>query len=118
MEHESIFEKNISEHLKVADMGVRIALFTEWLLKRPENCVVVVGHSAFFRDMLNTELKLKNCEVRSCTMKSDGTFEEGAVTIIAGGDELLQTQEEKEEGQEQKEDGEEQEKEKARKVKF
>ncbi|RYE56220.1 MAG: hypothetical protein EOP48_08510 [Sphingobacteriales bacterium] len=75
-------------------MGVRIALFTEWLLNRPESCIVVVGHSAFFRDMLSTELKLKNFEVRSCMLNSNGTFEEGAVTIIAGGYELLQTEEE------------------------
>lgn len=64
MEHESIYEKDISEHFGLINMNLRINLFKEWLINRPESCIAVVGHSAFFRDMLNTELKLKNCEVK------------------------------------------------------
>jgi len=74
----------------VADMSVRIAAFVEWLLARPESCIVVVGHSAFFRDLLRMKLKLDNCEVRSCVLNYDGTFDVSATTtIIAGGTELL-----------------------------
>ena len=74
-------------------MSIRIASFTEWLLSRPESCIVVVGHSAFFRDLLNTKLKLDNCEVRSCVLNRDGTFDISATsTIIAGGAELLSSE--------------------------
>lgn len=90
MENDTIFEKNISEHIYVADMGIRIAGFIEWLKSRSERCIVVVGHSAFFRDMLDTKIKMKNCEVRSCALNKNGSFDqESVVTIIEGGDALL-----------------------------
>lgn len=36
----------------MADMSQRTVNFIQWLLDRPEKNIVVVGHSAFFRDLL------------------------------------------------------------------
>lgn len=52
IKHDDIFEKNISEHVGMADMSQRTVNFIQWLLERPEKNIVVVGHSAFFRDLL------------------------------------------------------------------
>eukprot|EP01052_Picozoa_sp_SAG31_P005531 SAG31_NODE_244_length_19246_cov_20.233823_9_plen_189_part_00 len=35
--------------------SLRIARFQDWLLARPERCIVVVGHSAFFRKMVGQQ---------------------------------------------------------------
>eukprot|EP00949_MAST-11_sp_MAST-11-sp1_P002857 g2857.t1 len=40
----------------------RVAKFQEWLLARPEHCIAVVGHSAFFKSLLGASRKLRNCE--------------------------------------------------------
>jgi broad specificity phosphatase PhoE len=88
-EHPNIFEKDISEHLHVADINYRVNDFVRDLMERPERCIVVVGHSAFFREMLQTECKMKNCEVRECYLTSDGAIE-NMRTVIEGGDALLE----------------------------
>ena len=88
MEHPSIFEKNISEHVRIADMRIRINDFKQWLLQRPESNIVVVGHSAFFRDLLQTECKMENCEIRSASLAADGSFQSAEI-VVAGGSSLL-----------------------------
>ena len=50
-EHGELFEKYIGEHLGIRRLGARTARFTDWLLHQPESRVVVVGHSAFFRNL-------------------------------------------------------------------
>jgi broad specificity phosphatase PhoE len=88
-ENELVYEKNISEHLRITDMKRRIDEFIRGICARPETCLVIVGHSAFFRDMLDTDLKMKNCEVRECFM----TIEDGAIhdirILVEGGESLL-----------------------------
>ncbi len=79
IQHEGIYEKNIPEHLGISDMSFRINEFTAWLLIRKENCIVVVGHSAFFRDIIGEENKMKNCEVRICYLSTDGHYSEPEV---------------------------------------
>lgn len=69
-------------------MNYRVNDFVRYLCDRPERCMVVVGHSAFFREMLQTECKMKNCEVCECFLTSDGVIEDMR-TIIEGGDDLL-----------------------------
>lgn len=56
IQHPDIFEKNISEHAGLADLSQRTVSFIQWLLARPEKCIVVVGHSAFFRNLLAASL--------------------------------------------------------------
>jgi broad specificity phosphatase PhoE len=41
----------------------RIAAFEEWLHEQPESVVAVVGHSQYFRSMLNLPYKFNNCDV-------------------------------------------------------
>ena len=60
-----INSKNISEHIGLADMTARTTSFRTFLASRNENCIVVVGHSAFFRQLLGTEKKMSNCEIES-----------------------------------------------------
>uniref|UniRef100_A0A7S0P4D5 Phosphoglycerate mutase-like protein n=1 Tax=Calcidiscus leptoporus TaxID=127549 RepID=A0A7S0P4D5_9EUKA len=54
------------------DMQERIELFKHWLLARPEACIALVGHSAFFRSMTQ-QPKLGNCKALWCELQSDGT---------------------------------------------
>eukprot|EP00475_Leptophrys_vorax_P001640 TRINITY_DN108_c0_g1_i1.p2 TRINITY_DN108_c0_g1~~TRINITY_DN108_c0_g1_i1.p2 ORF type:complete len:231 (+),score=56.91 TRINITY_DN108_c0_g1_i1:35-727(+) len=42
----------------------RVEQFKEWLKQRPEQHIVVVGHSAFFKLMLGESSKMKNCSLR------------------------------------------------------
>ena len=105
LENDSIFEKNISEHI-FTSMRPRIEKFKQWLYDRKETFIVVVGHSAFFRDMLGVSVKMKNCEVKRCALftyncKTRGvTAGDGGMsmrfigikdkgTIYEGGDSLL-----------------------------
>lgn len=88
VQHEYIFEKNISEHLRLADMQQRTQHFTEWLLSRPEKCIVVVGHSAFFRDLIRTDCKMDNCEIRSVLLSEHGEFH-SSQTLVEGEQNLL-----------------------------
>ncbi len=73
-------------------MRHRIIQFKQWLLQRPEQNIVIVGHSAFFRDFLQTRVKMKNCEVKQCVIRSDGEIDSHSV-LFAGGDALLQLDE-------------------------
>jgi broad specificity phosphatase PhoE len=41
----------------------RIAAFEDWLHEQPETVVAVVGHSQYFRAMLNLPYKFDNCDV-------------------------------------------------------
>ena len=41
----------------------RIRGFEKWLAARPEERVVVVGHSNYFARMLGTHWKMRNCDV-------------------------------------------------------
>ncbi len=73
----------------MADLNERTHNFTQWLLSRPETNIVVVGHSAFFRDLIGTECKMDNCEVRLVLLSEDGQFH-SPQEIIKGGHTLLQ----------------------------
>jgi len=41
----------------------RIAHFEQWLGEQPENVIVVVGHSQYFKSMLGLDYKFGNCDV-------------------------------------------------------
>jgi len=41
----------------------RIASFEEWLGNQPEDVIAVVGHSQYFKSMLNLSYKFGNCDV-------------------------------------------------------
>ena len=87
-EHPMVFEKNILEHVGLKDMKNRIRIFVQWLLARPEQSIAIVGHSAFFRELLHTDINMQNCEVRECYLTPSGQIEDMRV-IMDGGDSLL-----------------------------
>ena len=90
MENQSIFEKNITETLSLADsMAVRIQEFIEYLLSREEQCIVIVGHSAFFRAFLNTPVRLNNCEVGTVGLTAEGKCSGSLEVLVDGGQALL-----------------------------
>mgnify|MGYP005995253733 CR=1 FL=1 len=90
LENSDIFEKNISETLSLADMNIRIEAFREYLLGRDEACIVVVGHSAFFRAFLNTRVGLKNCEVGVVEFTDKGECKGSIETLVEGGTALIE----------------------------
>jgi len=57
------------------EVAARVTEFKEWLLRRPETCLALVGHSAFFSTMTGLP-KLANCEAFWCTLGLDGTISE------------------------------------------
>lgn len=108
VQHDAIYEKSITEHMGTADLAQRTQAFVEWLRQRPETRLVVVGHSAFFRELLrghtavngddtndndnddgHSVAKMDNCEVRRVELLPDGRFGKVTTTIVAGGSALL-----------------------------
>jgi len=53
------------------DVAERVEHFKTWLLARPETCMALVGHSAFFRTMTG-QPKLGNCEAFWCELRANG----------------------------------------------
>ena len=45
----------------------RISTFEQWLSQQPEQVIAVVGHSQYFKTMLNMSFKFKNCDVWKIT---------------------------------------------------
>jgi broad specificity phosphatase PhoE len=88
VQHDHIFEKNIAEHIGLANMKSRIRYFTEWIMKRNETVIVVVGHSAFFRDFLETDCRMDNCEMRRVELTTEGSFR-SCTTVVQCGVSLL-----------------------------
>jgi broad specificity phosphatase PhoE len=53
----------------------RIKEFEEWLQSRPENTFVVVGHSVYFKRMLNLPKTFDNCDVWAATFDTSPNLE-------------------------------------------
>ena len=45
----------------------RISTFEQWLSQQPEQVIAIVGHSQYFKTMLNMSFKFKNCDVWQIT---------------------------------------------------
>ena len=109
IEHPLLFEKNVKETLldktpllggllkttlHVASIEDRIKEVKAWLLARPETTVLVVGHSAFFRNMLGPALvdgatpHPDNCDVWYTQLHEDGSCCETRL-LVPGGRSLL-----------------------------
>jgi broad specificity phosphatase PhoE len=95
VEHRLIYERDISEILRIEDITERTEEFTKWLLKRPEQNIVIVGHGTFLQILIESARRrgemfaeMENCEVRSVLLSPDGEFY-GVKTLIAGGEALL-----------------------------
>ncbi|GBG27939.1 Hypothetical Protein FCC1311_041622 [Hondaea fermentalgiana] len=67
-------EKTVSEWIPGFGSGLddRIRAFEDRLAARDETCVLVVGHSQFFRRMLGMEKKFANCDVWQLSYVKEG----------------------------------------------
>jgi broad specificity phosphatase PhoE len=54
-----------------AEVAERVSSFKQWLLARPEACIALVGHSAFFSTFTGLP-KLANCEAFWCELRMSG----------------------------------------------
>jgi len=63
MKHTNMYEKDIPEHVGKKDLAVRTEAIKRYLLNRPEQTIVLVGHSAVFRDLMGRAEKVQNCDV-------------------------------------------------------
>lgn len=91
LQHNEMYEKSISEHVGIGDLNQRTTAFTQWLLERPEQRIVVVGHSAFFRDLLQLGKdveKMDNCEIRKVKLSVQSKFHSAEI-VAHGGNALL-----------------------------
>mmetsp|Transcript_36541 Transcript_36541/g.68065 ORF Transcript_36541/g.68065 Transcript_36541/m.68065 type:complete len:240 (-) Transcript_36541:76-795(-) len=89
IENTYIYEKNIPEALSISDINIRVDAFREYIRKRDEKCIVIVGHSAFFRAFLGTHIGMKNCEVGVVEVTETGECSSSLETLIEGGHALL-----------------------------
>lgn len=48
-------------------VNVRIKEFEDWLDSQPEERIIVVGHSRYFKVMLDAEEVMDNCSILECT---------------------------------------------------
>lgn len=64
----------------------RIEETIRWLQRRPETCIAVVGHSAFFQAMTRSWSKLPNCGIMEIRISSSSASEsESSVEMSAAG---------------------------------
>ena len=71
----------------------RINTFESWLANQPESVIGIVGHSQFFKAMLQLDFKFNNCDVykfhfdisKKNQQKDDDNSVEGSITGAAGG---------------------------------
>ena len=77
MEQELLLEKTPLEWLPGLGgrLDTRISSFKDWVLSRPEETMVVVGHSQWFRRMLGMEKKFDNCDIWKVQIGEDGKFQ-------------------------------------------
>ena len=84
--HSGIFEKDIAETLGINSIQTRVNAFVESVLAQPADAtIVVLGHSAFFRCLLSTDVHMENCEVRLCELSEiDGTILRNDLVLEGG----------------------------------
>ena len=89
IENANIYEETIYEHLSLSNIRTRVDPFLTWLLNREETHIVIVGHSEYFRYMLNAEFKMPNCEVQSCWLTNSNNQIKDCRILVRGGSDLL-----------------------------
>jgi broad specificity phosphatase PhoE len=80
VEDADVYEKSLAEHAGLTSLDARVRSFRERLAQRPELCLAVVGHSAFFRclvpEMAARRDDLRNVSVWRVTCAADGQCRE------------------------------------------
>lgn len=94
-EHPNLYERGIAENFGVKKMRDRIHNVCLGLLEQPEDRILLVGHSAFFREMLGgydgKNVNFDNCDVWTTLLNTDLTCTETAL-MYKGGHALLSSQ--------------------------
>eukprot|EP00760_Papus_ankaliazontas_P000673 PhM_4_TR10176/c0_g1_i1/m.4181 len=88
-EHTEIYEKSIKEYVGMGCIHDRVNAFKKWVLDSKLRCVVVVGHSLFFRILLGQTERIKNCEIVSCVLDSSTMMCVDVKILFPGGKEHL-----------------------------
>lgn len=59
----------------IESVNTRCIEFTNFLLHQKGKSFIVVGHSIFFKQLTQSEVKLRNCEIGAFRLHSDGRWE-------------------------------------------
>jgi broad specificity phosphatase PhoE len=95
--HQGLYEKDVLETFGVSSIAERVEAFKRSLLFPEEKggilpggtqTVVVVGHSAFFRQLMGRTEGMKNCEVQECWLFADGRCVPSEEPMFPGGEVL------------------------------
>ena len=70
-ELECLREANPLEHIFHFSFVARIRTFERWLCSCPYDCVLVVGHSQYFKKMLKMRKLMQNCDIWETTISYD-----------------------------------------------
>ena len=79
----SIYEKDRGEHIGVRSLKARCRAFKDFLLRRPERKLAIVGHSAFFRTLGCVE-HIQNVAIWKAVLLEDGSWDGPATEEFAG----------------------------------
>eukprot|EP00912_Choanoflagellata_sp_UC4_P002047 UC4_evm3s1308 len=71
-------ERKPYEYIFNGPFNNRISRLITWLQKRPEQCLIIVGHGQFFKRMLGVEWKFRNVDI----FKTDFEVETGSFSNI------------------------------------
>ena len=63
-------EATIYEHIFSSTLMKRIENFKRWLAETDEETIVIVGHSQYFKKMLQLKTLMRNCDVWQCDFSS------------------------------------------------
>jgi phosphohistidine phosphatase SixA len=63
-------EATIYEHIFSSTLMKRIENFKRWLVEAEEETIVIVGHSQYFKKMLQLKNLMRNCDVWQCDFSS------------------------------------------------
>ena len=63
-------EATIYEHVFSSSLMKRIENFKRWLVESDEETIVIVGHSQYFKKMLQLKTLMRNCDVWQCDFSS------------------------------------------------
>lgn len=67
VELESLKEKTIPEWVNTSGFVQRLSELELWLSEQPESCIALVGHSQYFKKMLQMDYLIGNCDVIEVT---------------------------------------------------
>ena len=71
LEVDLLMEKTPREWVDSGNFRQRMINFQQWLTEQPESTICIVGHSQYFKAMLQLDFKFDNCDIWKATFHSD-----------------------------------------------